>query len=107
MEIFVKNGGGGVSTKYQTQVNGVWSAGWTDMGGTEVEDGLTAVTNPGGVIELFAWTTSAILHWYQTAPNAVFVMKPFFPFLAPASPPVALLASDGTIMGGPVVLLSR
>ena len=51
MEIFVKNGGGGVSTKYQTQINGVWSAGWTDMGGTEVEDGLTAVTNPGGVIE--------------------------------------------------------
>ena len=95
LQMFVKNGGGGVSTVYQTVVNGGWS-GWVDLGGTDVDDGLAAITNPAGCIEVVGGTTTGILHWYQGVPNQGFTLDTTFPAPAPASPPHALLASDGT-----------
>jgi LmbE family N-acetylglucosaminyl deacetylase len=97
MEIFVKNAGGGVCTKYQTQVNGGWS-GWVDLHGTEVLDALAAVTNPAGCIELFAATHTGVLHWYQDQPNVGFTMNLEFPAPCPASKLSAVLSQDGTIL---------
>ncbi len=96
LEVFVKNGGGGVSTADQTQPNGTWG-GWVDLYGTDVQDGLSAVTNPQGRIELFASTRDRVLHWYQPQPNSGFVLNTALPALRPASPPSAALSQDGRI----------
>lgn len=96
MQIFVKNGGGGVSTTFQTAANGTWGN-WVDLLGTDVQDGLAAVVDAAGRIELFGSTRQTILHWHQTAPNAGITLNNAFPALRPASPPAAVLAQDGTI----------
>ncbi len=96
LQLFVKNGGGGMSTIWQApgQPSG-WS-GWLDLGGTDVDDGLAAVTNPAGCIEVVAGTSTRILHWYQGTPNQGFTLDTTFPAPAPAGPPHAVLAQDGT-----------
>jgi LmbE family N-acetylglucosaminyl deacetylase len=96
LQLFVKNGGGGVSTKSQTSPGGSWGA-WVDLGGTDVQDGTTAVLGPSGRIEMFAATRDRILHWYQTAPNSAFTANPTLPSMVPASPPTAVLDQGGRI----------
>lgn len=55
IQIFQKNGGGGVSTAYQKAPNDEFS-GWVDLGGGPgIQDGLAATINPQGRIELFAY----------------------------------------------------
>ncbi|MEV4758773.1 PIG-L family deacetylase [Micromonospora sp. NPDC049559] len=110
--VFVKNGGGGVSGKAQTVAGGGWGA-WQDLGGGDVQDGLAAVNAPDGRIELFAATTTGLLHWYQSAVNGSFTLNTGLPCLAPAGPPTAVLGSDGRIRvvyrkgGGVDVAVSR
>jgi LmbE family N-acetylglucosaminyl deacetylase len=96
LQVLVKNGGGGVSTKCQTSPGGSWSS-WVDLGGTDVQDGVTAITGPAGRIEAFAATRTNVLHWYQTAPNGGFTANPALPSAAPASPPTACLGPDGRL----------
>jgi LmbE family N-acetylglucosaminyl deacetylase len=96
LEVFVKNGGGGISTVYRT-TSGDWNGSWVDMNGTDVQDGLTAVTNPLGNIELFASTRQTILHWYQHVPNSSLLPDTAFPAGTPASPPSAALDQQGAI----------
>ena len=93
MQIFVKNGGGGLSTKAQTAVNGNWG-GWVDLHGTDAQDAIAAVLNPRGRIEVFAATTTGVLHWAQTQSNGAFTLDTLST-PAPASPPqVAIAAND-------------
>ncbi|WP_018349098.1 PIG-L family deacetylase [Longispora albida] len=94
MQVFVQNGGGGVSTIYQNSPNSGWSS-WVDLGGTAVLDGLSAVRGPGGRIEVFGSTPAKILHWYQSSPNGGFVRNENLPSVRPASAPQATLNSDG------------
>ena len=97
LEVFVKNGGGGVSTRFEVP-GGSWYPGWHDLqGGPHVQDGLCAVLNPGGNIELFASTLGEIKHWYQLNPNGAIVSNPSFPGTVPASPPGCALTEAGTI----------
>ncbi|HUR07531.1 MAG TPA: PIG-L family deacetylase [Nonomuraea sp.] len=96
LRIFVKNGAGGVSTRYQSAVNGGWGT-WVNLHGSDVQDGLTAITNPLGGIELFASTRSRILHWYQPTATAAFVLDSALPSMTPAGPPTAALSQDGRI----------
>jgi LmbE family N-acetylglucosaminyl deacetylase len=94
--LFVKNAGGGVSMKSQTAAGSGWG-GWVDLGGTDVQDGLSAVADPAGRIHLFAATRGSVLHWFQASPNAAFTANPGLPSLVPASPPTAVLGPDGRI----------
>jgi hypothetical protein len=94
--LFVKNGGGGLSAKSQTSAGGGWG-GWVDLGGTDVQDGISAVRGPDGRLEVFAATRATILHWYQTAPNGPFTFNPNLPAMVPASPPTAILDQAGRI----------
>ncbi|QFZ18931.1 PIG-L family deacetylase [Saccharothrix syringae] len=94
LQVFVKNGGGGVSTKYRTATG--WSD-WVDLFGTDVQDGLSAVRTPQGRIELFASTRSRLLRWYQQQPNGGFTRDETLPSAVPASPPSAALSQDGRV----------
>lgn len=94
--VLVKNGGGGVSTKSQTAVGGSWGS-WVDLGGTDVQDGISAVQGPDGRLEVFAATRAKVLHWYQTAPNSAFTLNSVLPSMVPASPPTAVLDATGCI----------
>ncbi|HJP74361.1 MAG TPA: hypothetical protein VJ914_08835 [Pseudonocardiaceae bacterium] len=100
MQIFAKNGGGGISTTYQTAANSGWTPQWTDLGqGPGIQDGLAAKLNPAGLIELFALNivngVASILNMYQPQPNGGFNTAPSFATLAPASPPTIAMNADG------------
>jgi hypothetical protein len=109
MQIFAKNGGGGISTTYQTAPNAGWTANWTDLGnGPGIQDGLCALLNPHGLIELFAYKiiepdpadptqglTGSILNLYQPQPNVGFNTAPSFATYEPASPPSIAMNQDG------------
>jgi len=93
----VKNGGGGVSAKTQSTPNAGFPTTWADLGGSDVQDGLAAATNPDGCVELVATTRSTVLHWYQDYVGGPIVANTTFPGVGPASPPAAVLAQDGTV----------
>ncbi|MFE7531303.1 PIG-L family deacetylase [Kitasatospora sp. NPDC057542] len=97
LELFVKNGGGGLSNIRQTTPGGVWASTWTDLGGTDLQDPVTAIRNGAGRIEVFAGTRTGIVNWWQTAPNGAFSGPGPIPNARPASPPKAALDQDGRI----------
>ncbi|MEW9553857.1 PIG-L family deacetylase [Nonomuraea sp. NPDC050783] len=98
LHLFVKNGAGGVSTRAQTTPNGsAWSS-WAGLSGSsDVQDGLTAVTDPQGRIELFAATRARVLRWHQSTPGGAFAFDNTLPSVTPASPPTAALSQNGRI----------
>lgn len=97
--MFVRNAGGGISTKWQTAPNGGWS-GWADMGGAGIQEAPAAFTTQGGRIELFAWAprndTASVLHWYQPAINQAFSGVTSLP-IAPTSAPTVAMDRDGRL----------
>lgn len=65
--VFVRDGSGGVGMVAQKEKGG-WDP-WTDLGGEDVHEQLTAVTGESGRIELYAAAPDGILHWRQEAPG--------------------------------------
>ncbi|MGW4462890.1 PIG-L family deacetylase [Micromonospora sp. NPDC004704] len=94
--LFVKNGGGGVSVKSQPAPGDGWGA-WVDLGGTDVQDGISAVLNPTGCLEVFAATRAKVLHWYQSVPNGPLIRNEVLPSMVPASAPSAVVGADGRV----------
>lgn len=94
--LMVQNGGGGLSCKSQTAPGGSWGS-WVDLHGTDVQDGVTAVSNPNSCVEVFAATRSQVMHWYQSTPNGPFVLDTALPSLVPCSPPTAVVDAAGCI----------
>ncbi|MFI6582819.1 hypothetical protein [Embleya sp. NPDC050493] len=84
LQVFVRNAGGGISTRWQAAPNGAWN-GWTDMSGSDVQGPPAVVKTYTGRMELFAPTRGQVLHWYQPAPNAPFVSDANFPDITAAS----------------------
>lgn len=96
LEIFIRNGGGGVSTSYQQSGSYAFS-GWLDMHGSNIQEDPAAVTTNSGRIELFASTKTGILHWYQPTPNNGFNTDSSFPSATPASGPTVAVNQDGRL----------
>ncbi|MGW4895884.1 PIG-L family deacetylase [Kitasatospora sp. NPDC004240] len=88
LQLFVRNGGGGISSAWQQTPNGGWTD-WADLQKSGVQGAPAAFTTQDGRIELFAVTVadanSAVLHWYQPTPNGALVLDPNFPYVSPAS----------------------
>jgi hypothetical protein len=80
VSVFVRNGSGGVSRSAQGP-DGTWGP-WVDLGGSDVQDGLTAFAGPDGV-ELYASTTTKVLRWHGD-------WDATFPSVVPAAGPVVL-----------------
>ena len=91
LQVFVRNGGGGLSSLAQASTGGAWSRTWTDLGGTDLQDGLSAVGGLEGRIEIFAANREAVIRWFQDRPNGVVTRDPVLRSgLSPASPPQAV-----------------
>ncbi|MER5867486.1 PIG-L family deacetylase [Kitasatospora sp. NPDC002040] len=97
LQFFLKNAGGGVSTRWQTAPNGPWTGAWGDMGGSDLQDPVTVVRNGQGRLEVFASTRTSVLAWWQTSPSGSFAGPGALPNTQPASPPKAALHQDGRI----------
>jgi LmbE family N-acetylglucosaminyl deacetylase len=97
LQLFVKNGGGGLSSIKQTTVGGAWSRTWLELGGTDLQDGLTAVTGSQGRIDVFGATRAVVLRWTQLRPNDPVTRDGAFASGVPVSPPQATLDRLGRI----------
>ncbi len=101
--VFVKNGNGGVSAK--TQILGTkdqFEGTWADLqGGGGVQDGLSAISDTDGRIELFAYNivngVGKLSIWYQHDRNGGFTFNQSLPALEPASPPTVGINQDGRL----------
>ncbi|WP_225830538.1 hypothetical protein [Streptomyces sp. NK08204] len=71
--VFVRNNDGGVSLLAQKEKGG-WEP-WRDLKGKEVQDGLAAVTQESGRVDLYAATPAGILYWHQEEPGAQPVLQ--------------------------------
>ncbi|MFJ8628050.1 hypothetical protein ACIRD3_35165 [Kitasatospora sp. NPDC093550] len=106
LHLFVRNRGGGISARVQSDPDGSWGE-WTALGGTGVQGAPSAVTTADGRIEVFAVTVSAgtrptVLHWSQPAPDGALVPDGDFPGVSPAGG-----ISVGTDPEGRLVLFYR
>jgi LmbE family N-acetylglucosaminyl deacetylase len=69
--LFVKSPRGTVSMRRETSPGGGdWEA-WADLGGSDVQDGLTVVHGQGDHLHLFAATRDRVLHWHEQADGAL------------------------------------
>ncbi|GAA0593050.1 PIG-L family deacetylase [Streptomyces crystallinus] len=93
--LFVRNWAKGVSARSQ-RADGTWSD-WSDLGGAEVQEGLSAVTDATGVVHVFGAGHYTVRHWAQRGPGGPFVLVPTG-LPAPADPPTALARPDGSLL---------
>lgn len=92
--LFARNWAMGVSMRRQ-RPDGQWTP-WRDLGGAEVQEGLSALTDHEGRIHVVACGHDAVHHWSQREPGGPFtVAQASLP--APADPPAAVLRPDGGI----------
>ncbi|WP_394818353.1 PIG-L family deacetylase [Streptomyces griseus] len=97
VHLFVRNAEKGLSTRVRDAVTGRWS-GWRDMGGGEVQDGLSAVVDAAGRVHVYAAGHHAVHHWTQDAPGTdVTARTQLTGSPVPAHAPGALPAPDGSV----------
>ncbi|QWQ45577.1 PIG-L family deacetylase [Streptomyces sp. YPW6] len=97
VHLFVRNAEKGLSTRVRDAADGRWS-GWRDMGGGEIQDGLTAVADAAGRVHVYAAGHHAVHHWTQDAPGTdVTARTQLTGFPVPAHAPGALPAPDGSV----------
>ncbi|WP_331446779.1 PIG-L family deacetylase [Streptomyces xanthochromogenes] len=92
--VFVRTWSKGIAMRRQ-QSDGRWSA-WRDLGGAEVQEGLTAVTDALGRVHVLASGHDTVHHWTQDEPGGAFALSPTG-LPAPADPPTATAGPDGTL----------
>ncbi|MBV2151779.1 PIG-L family deacetylase [Kitasatospora sp. SUK 42] len=88
LHVFVRNRGGGISSRTQTGPDGTWGD-WADLGGAGVQDAPSAVADANGRIEVFAVAAPpgarpAVLHWSQPTPDGVLAPDHDFPSVSPS-----------------------
>ncbi|MGW3505911.1 PIG-L family deacetylase [Streptomyces globisporus] len=97
VHLFVRNAEKGLSTRVRDAVTGRWS-GWRDMGGGEIQDGVTALVDTAGRVHVYAAGHHAVHHWTQDAPDTdVTARTQLTGFPVPAHAPGALPAPDGSV----------
>ncbi|MFK8906557.1 PIG-L family deacetylase [Streptomyces sp. YS-3] len=93
--LFARTWAKGVSVRSE-RPDGTWSN-WSDLGGAEVQEGLSAVTDAGGIVHVFGAGHHTVRHWAQRTPGGPFVVVPTG-LPAPADPPTALARPDGSLL---------
>ncbi|MEV5568452.1 hypothetical protein AB0L06_00260 [Spirillospora sp. NPDC052269] len=93
MTVAVRNLDGGVSVK--TRRGGTWAGHWTGLSAKGVRDGVAAVADASGRVEVFAPTDKGVARWRQQKPG-----EPFVPVLGgsggpPAGPVTAAVDATG------------
>nr|WP_079186295.1 PIG-L family deacetylase [Streptomyces sp. CB01580] len=96
VHLFVRNAEKGLSTRVR-DTDGRWSK-WRDMGGGEVQDGLSTVVDAAGRVHVFAAGRFAVHHWTQDTPeHPVTAHTQIGGVPVPGDGPAALAAPDGTV----------
>ncbi|MEU4094753.1 PIG-L family deacetylase [Streptomyces sp. NPDC026673] len=95
VHLFVRNAAKGLSGRVR-EPDGRW-IGWQDLGGGEVQDGLSAVVDREGRVHVFAAGRTAVHHWSQDAPGLPFGCRALTGLPVPADPPVATAEADGSL----------
>ncbi|RZU54451.1 GlcNAc-PI de-N-acetylase [Krasilnikovia cinnamomea] len=96
VQVFVRNFFGGVCTRALSATGG-WGA-WTDLRGSDTQDGLAAVTTKGGRIQLFASTHEGIRTWLQRKAGGAGFKQDRLDVPAPAGPPTVVRLPDGRLV---------
>lgn len=97
VHLFVRNAEKGLSTRVRDAATGRWS-GWRDMGGGEIQDGVTTVVDTAGRVHVYAAGHHAVHHWTQDAPDTdVTARTQLTGSPVPAHAPGALPAPDGSV----------
>ncbi|GAB2757786.1 PIG-L family deacetylase [Salinifilum aidingensis] len=93
----LKNAAGGVSIRRETAPGSLRWQPWTDLGGADVQDGLSVVPGRGGAVHVFAATREQVLHWEVPRDGAArSEAVPIGP-VSPAGAPAAERGRDGRI----------
>ncbi|MBT2506375.1 PIG-L family deacetylase [Streptomyces sp. ISL-98] len=95
VHLFVRNADKGISTRVRDTA-GRW-AGWRDLGGGEIQDGLATAVDGHGRVHVFAAGHDSVHHWTQDAPGKPVGPRPATGLPAPGDSPTALAAPDGGI----------
>lgn len=95
VHVFVRNADKGLSSRVR-EPGGAWGP-WADLGGSEVQEGLSTLTDRQGRIHVFAAGRDTVHHWAQAAPSAPVTFQPAAGLPCPADVPSAALAPDGAI----------
>ncbi len=97
VHLFVRNAEKGLSTRVRDAGTGRWG-GWRDLGGGEVQDGLTAVADAAGRVHVYAAGHHAVHHWTQDAPGGEVTARPqLADGPVPSHAPAAVPAPDGSV----------
>ncbi|MEU2676220.1 PIG-L family deacetylase [Streptomyces sp. NPDC007107] len=96
VHLFVRNAEKGLSTRVR-EADRTWG-GWRDLGGGEVQDGLSAVVDGAGRVHVYAAGHHAVHHWTQDAPGTGLTARTQIDAgPVPGDAPAALPAADGTV----------
>ncbi|MGW1276594.1 PIG-L family deacetylase [Streptomyces tsukubensis] len=68
VHLFVRNADKGISSRIRA-ADGSWG-GWHDLGGSDVQDGLSAIADSKGRVHVFAAARRGVHHWTQDGPGA-------------------------------------
>ena len=93
--VLLKNPDGGVSARRQRSPGG-WED-WTDLGGSDVQDGIAAVTDRHNVLHVFASSREQVLHWREQSPGSFEPARAPFRAIHPASAPAAVREPGGQV----------
>ncbi|MFF8830628.1 PIG-L family deacetylase [Streptomyces sp. NPDC015131] len=93
VHLFVRNADKGVSSR-RRPAGGGWGP-WRDLGGAEVQDGLSAALDGSGRVHLFAAGRDTVHHWAQDAPGGPVTLRAGAGLPAPGGPVAVAPAGDG------------
>ncbi|MFC4911160.1 PIG-L family deacetylase [Actinomadura gamaensis] len=93
MTVAVRNLDGGVSVKERR--GGAWAEDWTPLAAKGVRDGVAAVADASGRVEVFAPTDTGVARWRRQQPGEPFVRVPGGVGGPPAGPITAAVDATG------------
>lgn len=93
--LFVRNASKGLSGRVMA-ADGRWGP-WANLGGQEVQEGLTAVVDRGSRVHVFAAGRDSVHQWTQDSPTAPVRFRPLGRLPVPGDGPGACVLPDGSI----------
>lgn len=95
VHLFVRNADKGISTRVR-DTDGRWDR-WRDLGGAEVQDGLTTVLDGAGRVHVFGAGRTGVHHWTQETMGLPLTFGPDGGLPVPGDPVAPVPTGDGGI----------
>lgn len=96
IHLFVRNAAKSVSTRVR-DASGRWGE-WTDLGGGEIQDGLSAVVDGHGLVHVYGAGHHAVHHWTQERPgDRLTARREIDGGPVPGDGPTARITTDGSV----------